>query len=418
MLYLDWKISLSLIGIGILSAVLVSLFSRQLRVVSDAIQRRLGARTARLLDVIVGVTDIKMLNIHAIVTRKFNRVNEGLVQLEKARGYRVAKLESVNYLITFINFGGVFAVGGVMMANGMIGMGTLTALVQLSLSVSLSFSQIGGTIAQLQTSLAGFRRLAELFAQTEKEVNELPIPLSAKRMPFSLSFNNVSFQYLGEERLALRELNFHLEGTGITAFVGKSGSGKSTIAKLLLGMYPPNKGEILFNNEPLRHQWLEQISYVPQKVFLFEGTIEENIRMGNLEASREDIIRAAFEANAHTFIMELEDDYSSKIVDGGSNLSGGQKQRIALARALVRETKLLVLDEATSALDSTTETLIHQAIAKIAQTRKVVVITHNLKRIMEVDQVLVMDNGRIVCEGSANQLRNSNSHFQNLLSII
>lgn len=418
MMYLDWKIGLFLVGVGFISAILVSLFSKPLRSVSDIIQRRLGVRTARLLDVLAGITVIKMLNIHAVITRRFNRVNDGLVQLENTRGDRVAKLESVNYLIAFFNFGGAFAVGAFMLSNGMIGLGTLTALVQLSVSISSSFSQIGVTIAQLQTSLAGFRRLSELFGQSEKQSNEHCLPSNWKQAPFALSFEHVSFQFPGDDRLVLEELNFYLEGIGITAIVGKSGSGKSTIAKLIMGVHAPTNGQILINGEHYYgYHWLELISYVPQKVFLFEGTIEENIRLGNLHASREDIIRAAIEANAHPFITELKDGYSTKIVDGGGNLSVGQKQRIALARALVRDSKILVLDEATSALDSTSEGLIHKAISEVSKTRKVVVITHKLERILDADQILVVENGRIVEEGSATQLRNANGIFKELLSV-
>ncbi|MCM3340703.1 ABC transporter ATP-binding protein/permease [Paenibacillus sp. MER TA 81-3] len=419
MLLLNWKIGLFLISIGVLSAIVISFYSKQLRSISDSIQRRLAVRTARLLDIIAGVNVIKMFNLSSIVVGQFNRVNKGNVCLEVSRGKKVAKLECANYLIGFINFGGAFAVGAIMLSNGSIGLGTLTALVQLSISVSSSFLQIGGVFAQLQTSLAGSRRLEQLFLEQEDILLEKPKVISTASV--SLRFNNVSFNYLNSEKQVLNNVNITFPERGMIALVGESGSGKSTIAKLLMGVHAPTAGDIYLNDVSYSNistqEIREEISFVPQNAFLFNGSIEENIRLGNLEASREEIVSAAIAANAHEFIEALENGYSTEIGENGFNLSGGQRQRIALARALVRNSSIIILDEATSALDAKSEELINLAIKQLSLSKCLIVITHGLKTMLSADQIYVLDSGQIVQEGKPEQLRKVNGVFQQLISV-
>ena len=194
----------------------------------------------------------------------------------------------------------------------------------------------------------------------------------------------------------------------MTAFIGPSGCGKSTVSKLLLGLYPIDEGTIAvlgnimgsMTNRELR----EHFAYVPQEPYLFEGSVRENIRMGKLDASEEEIVRAARMANAHEFIRKLEKGYDTQVGERGNRLSGGQRQRIAIARALIRDPKIIVLDEATSALDSISEKMIQEAINNLVKGRTTFIVAHRLSTIRDADRIAVIADGRCVEFGTFEEL--------------
>ncbi len=235
-----------------------------------------------------------------------------------------------------------------------------------------------------------------------------------------LDFNNVKFSYSKSNNEALRGLNFKITRGTTTALVGRSGSGKSTIVKLLLRFYDPSSGEILLNKKPLedfkQEDFRKRLGVVMQDVALFNGTVLTNVTIAQPEASEEEVIRACKLAHAHDFITELPDGYNTLVGERGVKLSGGEKQRISIARAILRDPELILLDEATSALDSESEKAVQAGLSHLLKNRTAVVIAHRLSTIKYADNILVIDRGRLVESGTFEYLKNKNGLFTELLA--
>jgi len=219
-------------------------------------------------------------------------------------------------------------------------------------------------------------------------------------------FENVSFAY--DKELVLKNINFELKPNTVTALVGSSGSGKSTIAKLMAGFWDPSNGSIYYGGKKIPEipfeQLTNEISYVAQDNFLFNTSIKENIKMGKPTASDDEVIEAAKAASCHDFIMELEDGYNTKVGDAGGSLSGGERQRITIARAMLKQSKVIILDEATAFADPENEYLIQSAINNLIKGKTLIVVAHRLSTITNADKILVMKDGEIVENGTHENL--------------
>ena len=239
-----------------------------------------------------------------------------------------------------------------------------------------------------------------------------------KKFQLAISFKSVSFCYNSYEKPVLQDISIGIPKGKTTALVGPSGAGKSTFVNLICRFYDVTKGEIYVDGYPLRElnltSWRSQIAVVSQDIYVFSTTIKENIAYGRLDATESEIIAAAKQANAHEFICNLPQGYDTQVGDRGIRLSGGQRQRIAMARAIVRNPEILILDEATNALDSVSEHLIQEAINTLSQDRTVIVIAHRLSTIEQADQILVLDEGRIVEQGNLQHLLKLNGLFAKL----
>ncbi|WP_341528427.1 ABC transporter ATP-binding protein [Nostoc sp. UHCC 0302] len=234
-------------------------------------------------------------------------------------------------------------------------------------------------------------------------------------------FESVSFQYYPEETPALEDVSICIPSRKTTAIVGPSGAGKSTIIALICRFYEVNSGEIYVDNYSLREvnltDWRSQIAIVSQDIYMFSATILENIAYGRLDAAKDEIITAAKLANAHEFIQELPQGYHTKVGDRGLRLSGGQRQRIALARAIVRNPQILILDEATNALDSIAENLIQEALNTLSHNRTVIIIAHRLSTIEQADQIIVLNEGKVVEQGNLQHLLKIDGLFAQLYNL-
>ena len=231
-----------------------------------------------------------------------------------------------------------------------------------------------------------------------------------------ISFNDLEFSY-GESKI-IDKLNFTINKGESIALVGSSGSGKTTIANLLNGFFNANSGNIIIDGINItdikRESLYKSISIVTQESILFNDTIFNNIKIGNLDSNREDIINAAKEANAHDFIKDQVNGYDTVIGDYGNKLSGGQKQRLTIARAMLKSPSILILDEATSSLDSESEKKIQDAINKLMYGKTSLIIAHKFSTIKKCDKIILIDKGRIVAQGTHDELINSNSLYKNM----
>ncbi|AFZ44895.1 ABC transporter related protein [Halothece sp. PCC 7418] len=277
--------------------------------------------------------------------------------------------------------------------------------------------QLGG-FAQVFSGFANnsgkMSRLNEILANEDKEWTRLggkPFQALAEK----IEFDNVSLCYFSDQAPALQHLNFVMPRGSVTALVGSSGAGKSSIADLLTGLYEPTEGQIKIDGTSLQvyslESWRKKLGVVSQDTFVFNDSIIENIRYGKPEASETEVISAAKDAQAHDFILALPQGYETVVGERGYRLSGGQRQRLALARAILKQPEVLILDEATSALDSQSERLVQQALAMFQRDRTVLVVAHRLSTITEADQILVLEQGEIIERGTHQELLNQGEQY-------
>lgn len=280
--------------------------------------------------------------------------------------------------------------------------------------LALRLKVASGVFTQLADNSAKVQRLDSILDVADKQfVLEGGDPFDS--LTSDIQFEEVSLAYGNDQALALQNVSFTIPRNQVTALVGQSGAGKSSLVDLLVGLYQPSLGRITVNGKNLQQydaaSWRSRIGVVSQDTFIFNCSILDNLRYGQLQAPFEAVIEAAKAAQAHQFISDLPDGYETIVGERGYRLSGGQRQRIALARALVKQPEILILDEATSALDSESEKLIQQALSEFKRNRTVVVIAHRLSTIAQADQILVFEKGTLIEQGSHSQLMAKNERY-------
>jgi ATP-binding cassette, subfamily B, bacterial len=350
-----------------------------------------------------------VIKLFGLQSRTIDHFNSNLRQLKKV--YVKAKFSS--YLVqriptlvfVFVQLA-VICIGAVMTYKNMITVGTLASFQVFLVGLNLNILSFTFSLPYLIEGIAGMQRINILLAEIT-QIQDAPDAIELPHFSREISFNNVTFNY-SSERKGVNNLSLTIKQGDFVVFVGHSGAGKSTIVNLLTRFYDPDQGSILFDDLDLRSctqkSLRDQIGLVSQEVILFNTSIRENIRMGYLEATDEEVETAAKDAEIHDFILTLPQGYDTPVGDRGGQLSGGQRQRIALARALVRNPAILILDEATSALDLVTEAGILATIDQIAKERTVIMITHRITHALRADIIFVLENGTIVASGSHTDL--------------
>lgn len=279
----------------------------------------------------------------------------------------------------------------------------LLALQRLSVRLKAAAS----TFTRFADNSARMLRLETILNRYDKEF-ELSGSEAFKGLGGDIEFQSVSLSYSHDDTFALSDVTFSIPRNQVTAFVGESGAGKSSIVDLLMGIYQPTAGRVVVNGRPLAtyclEDWRQHIGVVSQDTFIFNDSILENLRYGRPKSSWDDVVECAKAAQAHDFILALPEGYETVVGERGYRLSGGQRQRLALARALVKQPEILILDEATSALDSESEKLIQQALEQFQKNRTVIVVAHRLSTIVDADQILVLEKGKLVDSGTHQNL--------------
>jgi ATP-binding cassette subfamily B protein len=312
--------------------------------------------------------------------------------------YLVHRLPMVGFVLTQIV---VLSIGAVMTYQNIISVGTLASFQVFLLGLNLNILGLTSSIPMFIDGVAGLQRISDILSETPA-IQDAPDAIDLPHFESDIYFDNVTFNY-SAERSGVKNLSLKIRKGDFAVFVGQSGAGKSTIINLLMRFYDPDKGRILFDGVDLRQATVRslrsQIGLVSQDVILFNCSVRENIRMGYLDTTDEQVEAAAKAAEIHNFILSLPQGYDTPVGDRGGQLSGGQRQRIALARALVRNPAILILDEATSALDPATEAEILATIECITQDRTVIFITHRMAHALRADVMYVLENGGLVVSG-------------------
>jgi ATP-binding cassette subfamily B protein len=345
---------------------------------------------------------VRAFGLEGVQQAKFRQQSEHLAGISVRLSFLSSVIGSVTSLSVTCVILAVFGLGAWGVIRGWLSIGALIAFVGLLLNVAEATRKCTDAVPILLQANGGMRRIDEVLGELPQD-GEVTAVQTLPRLSGEIRFEDVSLHYTGRER-ALEGISFVIRRGEAVAFVGPSGAGKSSILNLLLRFYTPATGAVTFDGVDLRQvsrqSLRSQIGVVFQETFLFNTSLRDNIRQGRLEASDADVEAAARAAELHDFIMSLPEGYDTPVGEGGGRLSGGQRQRVALARALLRRPSVLILDEATSALDPATEAAIMATLSRIARTCTLVVVTHRLAPIVQMDRIFVMERGRLVEQGS------------------
>ncbi|MCB8917874.1 MAG: ABC transporter ATP-binding protein [Ardenticatenaceae bacterium] len=404
---LDWRLTLViLVGIPIIALTMVAL-GRKIRAVAKVVQDRLAEVANVAEETISGVRIVKSFAREEHEVRRFaDRVNATFrAAMERAKiaavlGPFIGFLAFASITIT-LWFGSFEVIQGRLTAGG------LVAYLVYTMLVATPVATLAGLYAQFQSALGATERLFGLM-DTEPDVADRPGAQPLPPVVGEVAFHQVSFRY-SETVPVLREVSFAARPGQVIALVGPSGAGKSTLVNLIPRFYDAVEGCVTIDNQDIRNVTMlslrQQIGIVPQETILFSDSVRENIRYGKLEATQAEIEAAARAANAHDFILQdLPDGYETMVGERGVKLSGGQRQRVAIARAILKDPRILILDEATSSLDSESESLVQDALERLMAGRTSFVIAHRLSTVINADWVLVLDQGRVVEQGTHGQL--------------
>lgn len=404
-LYFSWELALWMLAVIPLLAIVAIIFGRYIKKLSKAATDEAAQSNSILTEVLTGIVNVKAFTNEKFESGRYFKKIEKVKALNIKSGLMRALFVS---FILFFMFGGIAFVifkAKEMQLGGTITAAQFNAFILYTIFLGASFGAIPDMFAKLQQAIGSTERLMDLLEEIPEnaEGNELT------DFTGRVQFEDVHFSYPQRKEInVLKGISFKCESGSTTALVGSSGAGKSTISSLLLNFYDIDSGKIKFDdqaiNEISKESLRKQIAVVPQEVILFGGTIRENIMYGNLNASEKELIAAAKQANAFDFISEFPEQFETEVGDRGIQLSGGQKQRIAIARAVLKNPKILILDEATSALDSESERLVQDALDKLMLGRTSFVIAHRLSTIKNADNILVLESGQIIEQGKHDEL--------------
>ncbi|MNQ13081.1 putative multidrug export ATP-binding/permease protein [compost metagenome] len=403
------KLTIMMVSVVPLVGVAAVIFGRFIRKYSKKVQDQVAESQVVVEETMQGISIVKAF---ANEWYEINRYREKIKEVVKVaikggqlRGYFAS-------FIIICLFGTIVAVvwyGVQLSIAGEITVGELFTFILYSSYVGASSGGIAELYAQVQKAIGATERVFELLEEEPEKINLDQNASGIEKIKGNVTFKNVAFQYPSREEIqVLKEVSFSADFGQKIALVGPSGAGKSTIASLLLRFYSINSGEILIDGKNIYDYDLENLrgnmSIVPQDVILFGGTIRENIAYGKPNATEEEILLASKQANAYNFIESFPEKFETIVGERGIKLSGGQRQRIAIARALLKNPSILILDEATSSLDSESEKLVQEALEILMHGRTSIIIAHRLSTIRTADQILVLDNGIIVEQGTHKEL--------------
>ncbi|HNY28087.1 MAG TPA: ABC transporter ATP-binding protein [Candidatus Sumerlaeota bacterium] len=449
-LFFDWRLAILLFLTGPLLAITSYNFRIKARTAYRAVRLRVAAMNVYLSEVINGMGTVQSFNRESVCQKRYAQLNLEYsdAQFETVRQYArfFPLVDSISFLaIVCVLAYGAWQVGGVRFHGGKpLTPGDFFLYFQYINWFFMPISSLAERYNVFQAAMASSERIFHLLDEPE-EMQDPPAPLPVESLKTSVELRDVWFSYLkkegvsavekkeqeagsllyglanGSEQWVLKGVSLRVKRGETVALVGATGAGKSTVINLVTRLYDVQKGAVLFNDRDVRQYAQDDLrrrmAVVLQDVFLFSGTIEDNIRLGNREITREQVERAARHVNAHTFIEQLPKGYDNEVLERGATLSTGQKQLLAFARAVAFDPDLLILDEATANIDTETEALIQDALAKIMHERTCIIVAHRLSTIQNADRILVFSHGTIHEEGTHQDLLQRDGLYRKLYEL-
>lgn len=374
-------------------------FSRQ--------RNQIGELNARIEDSLLGQKVVKAFTNEETENQKFQQDNGKFLDIKKETYRYMAAFQTATKMFDGIMYLAVVVAGGIFMVKGMVAPGDLVAYTLYVNTMIATIRRIIEFAEQFQRGMTGIERFLQIM-DADIEIFDEPGAVEMTHTEGNIRFDGVSFEYPDDHNIVFRNLNLEIRHGEKVAIVGPSGGGKTTLCNLIPRFYDVTEGKISIDGEDIRHFTLKSlrknVGIVQQDVYLFSGTIFENIIYGRQGASREEAVEAAKRAGAHAFIMNLKDGYDTYVGERGVKLSGGQKQRISIARVFLKNPPIIILDEATSALDNESEFAVAKSLARLSEGRTTLTIAHRLSSIRNSDRILVLTDQGIVEEGNHGQL--------------
>jgi subfamily B ATP-binding cassette protein MsbA len=416
--WLNWRLSLlTLVALPLIVQV-IRIFAREIHEISMGVQQKAADITSHLHETLSQIRVVKAYSMEKKEIEKFKgetqksfKISMRAVQILATQNPVVALLQTIA-VVAIVWFGGMEIINGNLSLPKLISFATALAIM----------TDPGNTLSKaysvIQQGMASVKRIFEV-VDIQPTIRDEKDALSLGKINGNVKFESLSFAYENEE--VLKNIDLTVNPGEVIALVGRTGAGKSTLMSLLLRFYDPSSGKILVDGNNIKKAKLEslrkQMAVVPQEIALFRGSIKENIAYGKPNAKDEEIISAARLANAHNFIQNLPQHYDSQVGERGTKLSGGERQRIAIARAVLRDPRILILDEATSSLDAETEALIREALERLMKGRTTFIIAHRLYTVEKADRIVVIDEGKIAEIGSHRELLAKGGLYKHLYQI-
>lgn len=415
----DAKLSIIFLGALPILALVIFLISRKAIPLFGALQKKTDRLNLLVRENLTGVRVVRAFNRVEYEKSRFNEANEDF----RDTGIRVAKMMAVLFPVMMIvmNFTNIAIVwyGAIRIDQGLMQVGNLLAFIQYAAMILFSLIILSMGFIMIPRAQASITRINEVL-QLQVGINDPTHTVDVKKAHLTVEFEDVTFRYEGAEKPVLHHLSFQAKPGETTAIIGSTGSGKSTLIKLIPRFYDIESGSIKVGGVDIREQSQQQlrdaIGYVPQKAVLFSGTIAENMRYGKEDATEEEIFHALETAQAIDFVHEREDGIDSRIEQAGANLSGGQKQRLSIARALVRKPSVYIFDDSFSALDYKTDAKLRAALSENTEDATIIIVAQRVSTVMNADQIIVLNEGKIAGIGTHDELLAENDIYQEIVT--
>lgn len=419
MFYLNWRFTLIALSVAPFLFAIVYSYTRRIKKASRAVRKKEGEITSVVEEVLSSIRVVKAFAREDYEVRRLEEQGlEGVEVALRARSLK-AKLTPIVDLIVAVGTCLVLWFGSRLVMSGSLSAGELVVFILYLGKMYKPMQELSKMTDTYSKAAVGYERIEEIL-ETKNEIKDVRRAIPAPRFKGNVEFDHVSFSYTPDTPI-LRDVSFSIKAGQVAALVGPTGTGKSSIVSLIPRFYDPTSGAVKIDGADVRtfrqKSLRQQISFVLQETMLFHAPVWQNIAYGKPEASREEIIQAAEVANANEFINKLSEGYDTILGERGMTLSGGQRQRIAIARAVIRNTPILILDEPTSGLDSASEKLVFEALDRLMQGRTVIVIAHRLSTVRKADVIFVVQDGRILQSGNHNELLQSGGLYSELYEL-
>lgn len=412
------KLTVFVLAMLPITALIIGFIVKKLRRSAREAQESLGEMVSVAEEALSGVKVIKAYNVSGYITQKFVDLDTKYSSIMRSMATRQQMASPMSEFLGVSAISVILIYGGNMVVGGELDASSFLAYLAMFSQVTRPARAVADSFSTIHQGIAAGERVIELI-DTKPTITDDDAQYSLTEFKDKIEFKNVNFAY--DEHVVLHDISFTVNKGEVVAIVGGSGGGKSTIANLIPRFYDVTGGEILIDSKDIKEYKLtslrECMSIVSQEVVLFNDTIEQNIRLGKMDATQEELRTAAKIANAHNFIEETEHGYETNIGDSGVKLSGGQRQRLSIARAVLRNPQILILDEATSALDTESEKLVQNALEKLLKNRTSIIIAHRLSTIQHADKIIVVDSGKVIEEGTHTELITLGGTYRKLIDM-